>query len=850
MPRANRPPDADPLAAYRAKRSAERTPEPFGGALADSDPLPGGRGLYVIQKHDATHLHYDFRLELGGTLKSWAVPKGPSPDLAEKRLAMEVEDHPIEYAEFEGIIPDGNYGAGPVIVWDRGVWHPLEDPVEGMRKGKLLFELTGYKLRGQWHLFRTKGTGKEWLLIKKPDGWAGAAGQRLIHEESILSGLTLEELGEGPKRTAEIEAELARRGAPEREVRAKVADLMLAETGEKAFTDPAWLFELKYDGFRVLAERNGGEARLFFRRGLDATAAFPEVARAVAALPYPRFVLDGEVVVLGEGGKPSFNGLQKRALLTRSREVARAAVETPATFYLFDLLAFSRFDVRPLPLIARKELLARMVPRSGPLRFATHVDAQGEALFAEIGKLGLEGIMGKRKDAPYRAGRSPSWVKLKSERTGDFVVVGFSPPKGGRTGFGALHLAAYDGEALVYAGKAGSGFTEKGLVAARERLEPLRRATPACTGDLSKEKGHVWLEPTQVAEVRYLEWTNDRLLRHPVFLRFRDDKPPQDCLFAAEGAHAGEPDPPPERVVVEKKVTFSNLGKVFWPEDGYTKGDLIGFYRAIAPWILPYLIDRPLVLTRFPDGIHGKSFFQKDSPGFTPPWIRTERVFSDESKREIDYFICDDVETLLFLANLGTIPLHVWASRVGTPGRPDWSILDLDPKGAPFTDVVKAALAARELCEEIGLPSYVKTSGSTGLHVLIPTGRQLSFAEAKILGELIARVVASRLPEITTTIRPVEARGGRVYLDFLQNGQGKLIASAFCVRPRPGATVSTPLLWKEVTLDLDPSRFTIRTVPERFQEMEDPMRAVLTDTPDLAGALARLGERFARSGAS
>lgn len=878
---------AERLAKYRAKRSADRTPEPFGGeeasvspeaaAALPAEPPPGPSWarprLFCVQKHAATRLHYDFRVEIGGVLRSWAVPRGPSLDPNDKRMAVEVEDHPVEYADFEGRIPEGNYGAGEVIVWDKGLWIPLENPEETLPKGKLTFELRGYKLRGAWHLFRTKGTGKgkdaskEWMLVKRADGWASAT--RVLPPESIYSGLTLEEIRTGSQRSAQVRVELERLGVPRHEVRAAEVKLMLAETAEKAFSDPAWLFELKYDGFRVLAERQGGAVRLVYRRGGDAALTYPDVARALTALPFGDLVLDGEVVVLDEEGRPSFQRLQRRAQQRRTTDIQRSALETPATYYAFDLLGFEGLDVRPLPLVERKRLLQMLLPRAGPVRFLDDVPEQGEAFYAEVSRLRLEGLIAKRADAPYRAGRSPHWLKLRTERADDFVVVGFTQPQGARTGFGALHLAAFEGEALVYCGRAGSGFGEEQLVALRETLDAERRESPACGGPLPTDRGHVWVEPRLVAEVRYLTWTEEGLLRQPVFLRLRDDKRPDECPMpkgregpAVEGALQGgpgvrdaqeptgtgglsSPDADEAPRGAEKKVPLTNLTKVFWPDEGYTKGDLVEYYRAISPWLLPYLKDRLLVLTRFPDGIGGKSFFQKDAPSFAPGWVRLERVWSESAQREIDYFVAGDVESLLYIVNLGTIPLHVWGSRITDLPHPDWCILDLDPKTAPFVHVVQVARAIHELAEEIGLPAWAKTSGSTGLHVLVPLGGLCTFDQSKQLGELLARVVAGRLPDIATTIRLPHDRGGRVYLDFLQNGHGKLLAAPFTARPVKGALCSAPLLWDEVDETLDIRAFTIRTLPGRMSVFgRDPLAPVLTQKPDLVTALARLAARL------
>jgi bifunctional non-homologous end joining protein LigD len=892
------------LRQYRAKRSADRTPEPFGGeavptvpAEAVVTPAPAATGaqpgpawarprLFCVQKHAATRLHYDFRLELGGVLRSWAVPMGPSLNPADKRLAVEVEDHPVEYADFEGVIPEGNYGAGEVIVWDKGLWVATENPDETLPLGKVSFELHGYKLRGAWHLFRTKGrgkqAGKEWMLVKRNDPWASAT--RALPQESIYSGLTLEEIRTGSERAGELRGELERLAAPRHELRASGVKLMLAETAEKPFSDPAWVFELKYDGYRVLAAREQGTPRLVYRKGSDATTIYPDVARALQALPFGDLVIDGEIVVLDAEGRPSFQRLQRRAQQRRTTDIQRAALELPATLYAFDLLAFEGFDLRPLPLVERKRLLQKLLPRAGPVRYVDHIPEQGEAFYAEVGRLKLEGLIAKRADSPYKAGRSLHWLKLRTERSSDFVVVGFTEPQGGRTGFGALHLAAFEKGALVYCGRAGSGFGEEQLVTLRALLDEARRDAPACSGPLPTDRGHVWVEPRFVAEVRYLTWTADGMLRQPVFLRLRDDKSPEECFVPAdrsremEAAPTRETDadgrePPAETrpgseaeeqaapvpgdagpglssfladAPVEKKVPFTNLGKVFWPEEKYTKGDLIEYYRAISPWLLPYLKDRLLVLTRYPDGIKGKSFFQKDAPSFAPGWMRTERVWSEDGQREIDYFVAGDVESLLYIANLGTIPLHVWASRITDLAHPDWCILDLDPKTAPFVHVVRVARAVHELAEEIGLPAYAKTSGSTGIHVLVPLGGQCTFEQCKQLGELLARVVAGRLPEIATTIRLPGDRGGRVYIDFLQNGHGKLLAAPFTARPVPGALCSAPLLWDEVDETLELEQFTIRSLPERMSAFRhDPLAPVLTEKPDLVKAIGRLAARVA-----
>ncbi|MEN8182366.1 MAG: DNA ligase D [Myxococcota bacterium] len=835
-------PDRRSLETYRAKRTPGGTPEPMG--------VTGVRPrLFVVQQHAARRLHHDFRLEWRNVLLSWAVPRGPSLDPAVKRLAVHVEDHPVDYADFEGVIPEGNYGAGAVIVWDLGRWTPLEDVEEGLRRGKLLFDLDGYKLHGTWTLVRTGGRAKpdskEWLLIKKPDSHARPDEEAAaLPAESVLSGLTLEELGGGSKRIARMRRRLKRSGAPRRDVPANSLRPMLAERRDRPFDRPGWLFEVKYDGYRCLIERRADVIRLRSRRGRDLTPTFPELARAVRALPIDHAVLDGEIVAPDAEGRPVFQRLQRRAQLRRPREVERAALEIPVAFFAFDLLALEDHDLRPLPLLERKALLEMLIPARGALRFSSHFEERGKAVYREITQRRLEGMMAKKADSPYVSRRSSHWQKLRALRTDDFVVLGFTHPGRGRRGFGALHLGAFAGSELRYLGRVGSGFDEARLDALRAELDASIREAPACPVPAAAARDSRWVEPRLVCEVRYAELTSDGSLRQPVFLHLRDDKTPEECLHpepseAEPVAVEASPDPEPE----PRDVPFTNLDKVFWPEEGFSKGDLIDYHRRVAPWILPYLADRPLVLTRYPDGILGKSFFQKDAPQWVPSWVRTERMWSEHASREIHYFVCDELEQLLYVVNLGTIPLHVWSSRVASLQQPDWCILDLDPKGAPFADVVRVARELRTLCRSIELPSYAKTSGSTGVHVLIPLGRQLTFEQSRQLALVLARAVVGRLPEIATVTRRVSARKGRVYVDALQNGHGRLLAAPFCVRPLPDAPVSMPVRWREVSARLDPGRYTLRTAAARLRRLgEDPLRPVLEDRPDLLGALERLQE--------
>lgn len=873
----------DHLKTYRDKRDPDRSPEPVGTV----SPVPGH--LFVVHKHAATRLHFDLRLEMDGVLKSWAVPKGPSYDQADKRLAVMVEDHPLEYGDFEGIIPAGNYGAGGVIVWDRGEWVPLEDWREGLVKGKLLFELKGYKLHGVWTLVKIKKSEKEWLLIKERDAWMKSPGD-IFPEESVLSGLTVDEVKAGVAPSAQLRKFIESAGAERKRVDPHSVEAMHAETADEAFTRDGWIFELKLDGYRLIASKARGEALLLTRNGNDYTEVFPEIARAVKALPVDQCIIDGEVVVLDEKGMPSFARLQRRGTLSSALDVKRAAVELPSTFFAFDLLAFEDFDLRSLPLLKRKQFLAEVVPKLGPVKVLDHIEREGEAFLNQVAALGLEGVIAKRADEPYRKGRSSQWLKIKRERADDFVIVGYTAPKRSRPGIGALQLADYVDGALVYAGRVGTGFNDQLLKDLKARFDPITRKDAPCLGavltpgadplpseKIPEVKTTTWIEPQYVCEVRFREWTPDGILRHSALLRIRDDKRPQECerqnwrpevsavpaVLPTKDGETGEEsersdDVPPQRPQpsqslsdrsssevpeVPKSVVISNPRKIYWPGEGYTKGDMIDYYKAISKWLLPYLKNRPVVLTRFPDGIDGKSFYQKDAPDHTPDWIRTVPIWSEDTQRDIKYFVCDDVESIEYVTNMGSIPIHMWMSRVDSLGLPDWCVIDLDPKEAPFSDVIKCAQVLHRICEEVGLPNYVKTTGKTGLHIMLPLGRQFTYEQCRAIGELLARLVIRELGNISTITRHVTKRGDKVYLDYLQNRTGQTIVTPFSVRPLPGATVSMPLVWDEVDQSLDPRNYTIKNAVERMEALGyDPVLPALEHKPDLSLVLTRIAE--------
>ena len=856
-----------PLEAYRRKRDPGRTREPFGTPAPARGAAPAALH-FVVQQHWARNLHFDFRLELEGVLKSWAVPKGPSVRAEEKRLAVHVEDHPIEYANFEGIIPSGNYGAGSVIVWDRGPYQSFkpEDIREQYARGKLELELFGHKLGGRWTLVRMSKSEKDWLLLKKTDG-AASDSDIARWPRSVITGLTVEEMRDVPAWLAAVRGRIEELKAPRGELRASQVKHMLATLEEKPFSRAGWVFEIKYDGVRVVAERRGEEVKMLGRSGEDITARYPEVAEALGALMVERFVLDGEIIAHDASGRPSFQRLQKRMLLTKPADVAAAMARVPVRAVFFDCLALEGHDLRKLGLLERKELLARILPPAGTAQAGSHVEEHGEAFYEAANEMGLEGIIGKRAASPYLGKRSSDWVKLKCQKRQEFVIGGYTDPRGSGRHFGALHVGVYEGDQLRHVTRVGGGFDDAMQEKIWAQLKPLARETSPFGGTGPGGREDHWVEPRLVCEVRFTEWTGDGGLRHPIFLGMRTDKKPEEVRRESEpeaeieapadasvaiedGADsAGETRRPAAaraRAAVPREVRLSNLKKMFWPDQGYTKGDLIAYYDAIAPYMLPYLRDRPIVLTRYPDGIKGKSFFQKDAPVFVPDWMRLESVYSKDSDRDIQFFVLDDAESLRYVANMGTIPIHMWSSRSGSLERPDWLVLDLDPKGAPFSHVVEVARALHQILDELELPSFPKTSGASGLHILIPLGRRYTHEECRTFARLLATLGQQAKSEISTLTRQVHARAGKVYIDWGQNGHGITIVAPFSLRPVPGASASCPLRWSEVNGKLDPLNFNLKTMPKRFEKIEDPLAGVLGKGIDMGVAVLAIEERMKR----
>jgi bifunctional non-homologous end joining protein LigD len=874
-----------PLDRYRSKRSADRTPEPFGASPSQQNA--GKSGVFVIQQHDATRMHYDFRLEMEGVLRSWAVPKGPSLNPTEKRLAMMVEDHPLEYGDFEGVIPEGNYGAGAVIVWDRGTYTMTEpasgSAAEAVDKGKLDFVLNGYKLHGAFTLVRTDPRNatraaerQRWLLVKKRDQFAKEV--LIVHPRSVLSGLTVQELSDSSSMGAAAIATLKKLEAPRLRCNLdfKSFPLMLAKLSEHLVDGEKWLFELKYDGVRALAIRDGAGTRLLARSGRDITNRYPEVALAFNSLPFERFVMDGEIVAIGPDGRPDFQLLQRRMHVDDRRQVARLSFAIPVHHFIFDILAFDDFDLRTLPLEQRKSLLAQLIRGEGPLRYCEHVVGHGRDFYEEVSRMGLEGMIAKRREGPYRGARSDDWLKIKCPKTARFVIGGYTDPAGTRTHFGALLLGMYDsGGELRFIDKVGTGFDRDTLAKIHSMLDSVARDTspfrkPRGDEPVAPRTAH-FVEPRFVCEVKFIEWTNQGGIRHPSFQRIVADADPRECRFEEE---AGDVESPPDGEDLSepggaireaanpsnsgghnhhpsddsRKVITTHPEKVFWPREGYTKGEMVEYYRKIAGWMLPYLADRPVMLTRYPDGIDGKSFYQKDAPAFAPRWIRTERIYSEDADREISYFIIDSEEALAYVANLAAITIHIWSSRIAHLERPDWLLFDIDPKGSTTENAVRVAKEVGDVLRALGLRPYLKTSGQMGLHVVVGLKPRYTYEQARMFSELVARLVVNRIPEIATLNRNPGARKGKVYIDYLQLGHGKTIAAPFSVRAQDGAPVSAPLGWNEARRDLDPRAFNIRTMPQRMERLgSDPFAGVLTDLATLEEAMPTLEQEVSRS---
>ena len=833
------------LSLYKKKRDFGKTPEP-----AESSSGKKGKFKFVVQKHNASHLHYDFRLEMDGVLKSWAVPKGPSMDPSVKRLAVMVEDHPPDYGEFYGIIPEGNYGAGVVEIWDKGTYKPMVNPgkesdekllLSMLKKGDLKIILNGHYLKGAFALVRMNdGKEKNWLLIKKNDTYA-----EKIFDIGDLSPVKLYKKGTEAVQKAKHDI---KKKEPIEELSSDNLEKewkhlkkpMLAKISDKLFDDPEWLYEIKYDGYRALTKINAGKVEMVSRNGNSFNSVYAPIIKKLEKVK-AEAVLDGEIVIENEKRIPDFQLLQN---YSRSKKGT-------LKYFIFDILYLNGHKLTGLPLISRRELLESFFKKYKfkEIFLAESIEEKGSIYFEKISKKGYEGIIAKEKNGLYYPGRrAESWLKIKTGLQQEAVICGFTMPQNSRKHFGSLILGVYEGGNLKYIGNCGTGFSDTSLKELYDNLEPLVisespfKAMPVIKGSKGKA---VWVKPELVCDVKFSEWTDDGHMRHPVFNGLRNDKIAVKVINESKINNMSEikQESSKEQILkIEKKeVKVTNLNKLYWKDEKITKGDLIDYYISVSKYILPYLRNRPESLNRHPNGIDAPGFYQKDMDlKQLPKWVKTKKIYSSSNKKFIDYLICNDTATLIYMANLGCIEINPWNSLYTKPDCPDYMILDLDPGNIGFKEVVKTALVIKEICDEIGTASYCKTSGSTGLHIYLPLRAKYNYDQVKLFGQIFAEKVNSRLPETTSTERIISKRKDKIYIDYLQNRKGQTIAAPYSVRPRPHATVSTPLRWKEVKENLSPQDFTIFNIKKRLNKTGDLWKGVLGPAIPMLKVLKKL----------
>jgi len=899
------------LTKYQQKRSFDKTPEPTGGKTTHA-------GLrFVVQKHDASRLHYDFRLEMEGVLKSWAVPKGPSLNPADKRLAMMVEDHPFDYKDFEGVIPEGNYGAGTVIVWDEGTYEPME-PVKSkkeaekllmkeLKSGSLKVVLHGKKLKGEFALVHTKGRGDNaWLLIKHRDTHASEKDVTL-KEKSVISGKTIAKMektpghiyGQKPVKKAaakkkinastkvaasvkkltsvkDIEKPVKKKA---QEVKPDLSDAvkasfpatvspMLATLVDTPAEGEQWLYEIKWDGYRSVALCDHQAVSLVSRNNKSFSEKFYPVAEALRALDY-HAVLDGEIVVLKEDGISDFGALQNW----------RSEADGDLVYYVFDLLWMNGSSLMDLPITRRKELLKKILPEEGIIRESESFHVSAAALLDAAGKIGLEGIIAKKADSTYQPGeRGGNWLKIKVHKRHEVVIGGFTKNEDSPKAFSSLLVGVYEDQQLRYIGKVGTGFND-----ALQRLlikkfkSIIRKTSPFTTTPDVNEPSRFrpnpphakafWLKPELVCEVAYAELTSDGIMRHPSFQGMREDKAAKEVhpevakhtkeitakerkrssralnLKAGDSIRKTLLNPSEEtqvKTINGHSLKFTNLSKIFWPEEGYTKRDLLNYYYQVAGYILPYLKNRPQSLNRFPNGINGKSFYYKNVTATAPDWVQQFPYTTSEGEDK-NFLVVEDEASILWMANMGAIEMNPWNSRVELPDRPDWCIIDIDPAdNNTFEQVIQVARATKQVLDAFNIKGYPKTSGSTGIHIYIPLAAKYTYDECQMFGRLIAKQVQEALPAFTSIERMTQNRKGKIYVDFLQNRPKATLAAPYSVRPKPGATVSMPLHWEEVKKGLKIAQFTLKNALARIKSEGDLFKPVLGKGIDIAKALALL----------
>lgn len=796
------------LKEYQAKRNFKKTAEPPAIVKKSAKALN-----FCIQKHAASHLHYDFRLEYKGVLLSWAVPKGPSLNPQDKRLAIQVEDHPLDYQYFEGVIPKGNYGAGTVEIWDHGTYtvpnggsrNEIEKSLTiGLHQGHFAIILTGEKLQGEFIFQKLKKDPEDrsWLLIKKDDSYADE--EEIIKKKSPRSTIKHSKMPE-------------------------FISPMLATLVDKPFDDEEWLFEIKWDGFRALAFADKGKVNLRSRAKNLLNEKFPAIVKELKKIK-DQAIFDGELVIVDSKGKSHFQLMQNYQ------------TEKTGTlyYYVFDLLYKDGQDLRQLPLIERKEILKEYLQELSlpSVLYSDHIFNEGVAFFKVAAKEELEGVIGKKITSTYQSKRSRDWVKIKTTHRQEFIIGGFTAPKGSREKFGSLLIGIYNDEnELCYAGHVGGGFNASLLEDVYRKLKPLIQKKCPFKSTPKPNSAATWVKPKLICEVAFTEWTKDNSLRHPVFQGLRMDKPPKNVKKEVPLKETSKTSAKSKRT----KQNLTHLDKVYWPAEKYTKGDLIKYYETIAPYILPYLKDRPIMLRRFPEGINGLSFYQKDLTTY-PEWIKTIPIQHED--KIVNYLLINNLESLLYAINLGSIDLHPFLSRYKKLKNPDFCVIDLDPHDVPFENLIETALVTHEILTEIKVKHFCKTSGGKGLHILIPLHAKYDYEQSRQFAEIIASYVHQQLPDFTSMERGPKKRPKKIYLDCLQNRIGQTIAAPYSVRPRPKATVSTPLAWEEVNKKLDLTKFTIETVPTRLTEKGDLFKDILGPGVNLKEALNRLKKNY------
>lgn len=875
------------LQKYHSKRNFRKTTEPKGNSATSSGKLE-----FVVQRHQASHLHYDFRLEVNGVLKSWAVPKGPSMNPGDKRLAMMVEDHPFEYRTFKGVIPEGEYGAGIVEIWDHGTYSDENNSskkdtekylLKGIKEGSFKFTLHGKKLKGEFAMVRLTRAGENaWLLIKHRDEYstdkpydseketpASSPINKFLSKKSTRNDRVAVKRSPAKKSTSKkkgpIEILLLRnrvRALPGKTRKFRhYIEPMLAKETDKAFSDQEWIYEMKWDGYRAIAECDGKKIKLYSRNGNSFNDSYPLIVEALQKLNL-HAVIDGEIVVLDKNGKSDFQRLQ----------YYRTDSEHPLQFRVFDILKANGKDITQVPLLKRKKLLKSILKKNAVVKYSDHIVERGLEFFKAAQMEDLEGIMAKKADSTYHIGkRTSDWLKIKNHKTADVIIAGFTKPTGSRQYFGALILAAYDGKKLKYIGHTGTGFSNKTLRELSAKLKPLITQTSPFSEEIRTNMPATWVNPKLVAEVKFTELTREGSLRIPVFLQLREDKKTTDITMSTlrpvkaparskkkkqrsgsgvmltssvEVLEAEDVSLKETILTIGKsKVKISNPNKIFWPKEKITKGDLIEYYISVSKYILPFLEGRPESLKRNPNGIIDSGFYHKDAGYDVPSFVKTKKIHSGSTGKDINYIVCNNAATLTYLNNLGCIELNPWHSTIDNLDKPDYVVIDIDPsEGNTFNQVVETAQVFNEILKRAKASCYCKTSGATGMHIYIPTEKKYTYDQLKDFAHVLCILAQEQLPEFTSLVRNLGKRGKKmIYLDYLQNRRGQTISSVYSLRPKPGAPVSMPLKWTEVKPGLEPLDFNIHNALKRIEKRKDAFTEVLGAGIDLMGTLKRLG---------